>query len=896
MADSRRDRVQLLGQHGVAQHGVGGVNSALTAAAQLVSHAESRRPLQYESWQDEAWDFYENLGEFNYGVEWFGEAMSRVRLAAAKITPGGDEPEIITEGPIAELITQLANGTDGQAQIMRSLGVQLSVPGDSYFVGREVTQLDYDMGYLLDAEADAYGRAWTVQPVNTMRRRYRGIGSMLRKRQLSRWELQVDDAAWMPLPDETLICRIWDRNEHYPWRAMSPAKAALPIMREIDMYNRYIIATLISRVAMNGMFFIPDEVSFPVNPAYENETDPFIAELLDIMVAAIKNPGSPSAAMPVPLRVPQEYIEAFKHFQFATPLDQKIFEHRESALRRLATTLNLPAEIVTGMGAVNHWCRQKSTKAYTPNGWSDNIQVGDTVLTLDHETGLARWSPVLDIYRAPVVDERMLTVQLTTTHGGRKSSLISTPEHRFPVIRNGERLIVLGHQLQRGDVITRGAIASTPETQTFTDDLVRLVAWYSADGTLTGSEKKPRQIRIGKSWRENPDATARLMSVLTNVFGPARELMPIGIGPAWRMEKQDRGMMIAVLNAAARDVILELVPGKDKIIPRSFVDKLTSAQLDVFLGAWFVSDGRAQVIDHAAGSLQQREAARLDAIEYAAILSGRATRRWTKTSNGFKAGIMHGLSVSPFSTVTVCAVTETTYTGEVWCPVTETGTWLAQEPNGWTDYTGNSGWQLSEDAIKIHVSPKAEIITRCLTVGFMHPMMKSQGLDLVDKDGSRYIVWYDTSELTQRPDRSGSAISLRQMLVISDAAARRETGFDEADAPTDDELEKMVLMQLAINPQTAVPALKELTGLEMEMPQPPAGAPVETPPSGAASEAETPDDPSNDGGTGAAPKTRDNTPPPPDADVTASASFQRDQIVKQTHSVRRRARASVTWG
>jgi hypothetical protein len=540
------------------------VNGALTAAAQLVSHAETRRPLQYETWQEEAWDFYENLGEFNYGVEWFGEALSRVRLAAAKITPGGDEPEIVDDGPVAELVTNLANGTDGQAQLLRSLGVQLSVPGDAYFVGREVTQSDYDMGYLLDAEPDAYNRVWTVQPVNTLRRRTRGIRSMLSSRQLSRWELQVDDAVWVPLPDEALICRIWDRNEHHPWRAMSPAKAALPIMREIDMYNRYIIATLVSRVAMNGMFFIPDEVMFPVNPMYEEAADPFIAELLDIMTSAIKNPGSPSAAMPVPVRIPQEYIEAFKHFQFATPLDQKIFEHREQALRRLATTLNLPAEIVTGMGAVNHW----------------------------------------------------------------------------------------------------------------------------------------------------------------------------------------------------------------------------------------------------------------------------------------------------------------------------------------------SGWQLSEDAIKIHVSPKAEIITRCLSVGYLHPMMKSLNIDTTDSDGARYIIWYDTSELTQRPDRSGAAIQLRQMLVITDEAARRETGFDEADAPTDDQLEKMVLMQLAVNPQTAVPALEELTGLKLEMPPPPVD-PNRTPPTapgaptGAPSAAENGDKQTAGGSNRGTPQTRDNPPPAPDADVTASAQVRRDAIVQKTHSVRRRARAST---
>src|SRR5690606_38737282 len=158
--------------------------------------------------------------------------------------------------------------------------------------------------------------------------------------------------------------------------------------------------------------------------------------------------------------------------------------------------------------------------------------VGDTVLVLDHKTGAARWSPVLDLYRAPVTDEPMLTVELSSGHGGKRFEVTGTPDHRYPIIRDGQRSMVRGYQLQPGDGLIRGAVAPAPETATFSDDLVRLVAWYSADGTLTGTEHRPGPIRIAKSWRENPDTTARMVAALTGVFGPARESMPAGIGPA----------------------------------------------------------------------------------------------------------------------------------------------------------------------------------------------------------------------------------------------------------------------------------------------------------------------------------------------------------------------------
>src|SRR5690606_29831706 len=110
------------------------------------------------------------------------------------------------------------------------------------------------------------------------------------------WELQVDEVTWLPLPAESLVTRLWDRDERLPWRASSAARSALPIMREVDMYNRYIIATLVSRAALNGLLLIPDEVTLPVNPEYSEEADPFIAELLDVMRATLKNPGSAASA------------------------------------------------------------------------------------------------------------------------------------------------------------------------------------------------------------------------------------------------------------------------------------------------------------------------------------------------------------------------------------------------------------------------------------------------------------------------------------------------------------------------------------------------------------------------------------------------------------------------
>jgi hypothetical protein len=465
--------------------------SPLTAAVQMISSNKDLnifRPISYDGWQDEAWAFYEGLGEFSYGVSWFSEALSRCRLNVAEVSPGGDEPQVLTSGPAVDLIEQLAGGPAGQSALLKSFAVQLSVPGECYLVGHDINGIDYESfaGIILDAEPDDSGHVWTVQPKTTIKPSQRTFKTMLGREQRG-YEMQVDDAVWVPLPGETLIARIWDRDERMPWRASSPARAALATMREIDMYNRYIMATLISRVALNGVWLIPDEVTLPVNPAYADQQDPFFAELLDVMRSVIKNPGSPASAAPLPLRVPGDLVDKFKHMTFATPLDDKIFEAREGALRRLAASLNLPQEVLTGLGNTNYW----------------------------------------------------------------------------------------------------------------------------------------------------------------------------------------------------------------------------------------------------------------------------------------------------------------------------------------------SSATLEESAIKIHIAPKIEVITRCVTVGYLYPMLKSAGESLVTSNGNRIVVWYDTSQLTQRPDRSDLAMQLNDRVVISDAATRRETGFTEADAPTDEERNEMLQRGLVRQGgQLAGPAYEMLTGDELALPQP----------------------------------------------------------------------------
>lgn len=306
----------------------------LTASVQqLDTYNTQTLVVQPNEWQREAWGYYHSLGELNFAIgSWLSNAVSRCRLYAGQLVPGSDEPTPVTAGPVADLVTGMAGGMFGQTAMLKRMAVQVSIPGDSYLV----TEDDPVLGY----------RTYTTYSSDEIR---------ITSRNPLTYQVNTERAIWRRLADESMVSRVWWPDEQYAWRATSPCEAALPIMREIDMYNRYIVAVLLSRVASNGIIFMPNEVTLPVNPDFKDATDPFMANWMDIASRAVKNPGSAAAALPMPVKVPAAMIEHFRHMTFHTDMGDKVLTDRQLAIDRLATALNMPPEAMKGMGQTNHW-------------------------------------------------------------------------------------------------------------------------------------------------------------------------------------------------------------------------------------------------------------------------------------------------------------------------------------------------------------------------------------------------------------------------------------------------------------------------------------------------------------------------------------------------------------
>jgi hypothetical protein len=304
----------------------------LTAAASPPRGPAAQFLRHTDKWQNEVWGYYDNLGEFNFGVGWQASMLSRVRLRAARLQPDVDEPEIMIDGPAAELMMNFGGGVTGQAQLMKRLTVQLQVPGECYLIGEEQNKTEQ----------------WMVRSVDEIRSQS-GTYYVIDENSVNAGQ------DWRRIAANSLVTRVWRPHDRFYHLADSPARSAREIMRELELVNRKIQAEYLSRLASAGLLGIPDELTFPVREEFADAPNPLVAEFIEIAATAIEKPGTASSVIPIPIMGPAEAIKELRHIDFTLKMDEKIIEKRDSAIKRLATKLDMPAEILLGMGDVNHW-------------------------------------------------------------------------------------------------------------------------------------------------------------------------------------------------------------------------------------------------------------------------------------------------------------------------------------------------------------------------------------------------------------------------------------------------------------------------------------------------------------------------------------------------------------
>lgn len=320
--------------------------TALTAAARKydVQVASARGRGVNDSWQSEAWSFYQTTPEVRFAAQYIAQALSAVRLFAGIRQPDNTIVPAPDDHPASLLVEQIAGGPAGQAGFLQAFGPQLTVAGESWIVICPV----------LDPVTNvASDYAWHVLSTEEIRKEGKGLKA----------EINGVDMIIPPYdeenPDDTapLAIRVW---EPAPWRALeadSVVRSAMGILEELQLLTAAVAATARSRITGRGILVIPKGARFPTpgNVVGDSEDD-FIQVLIESASTAIKEPGSASANVPLVVEVPQDVADAVRLISFASEFDTLAIQLREECIRRFANAAEIPAEILLGLAdRSNHW-------------------------------------------------------------------------------------------------------------------------------------------------------------------------------------------------------------------------------------------------------------------------------------------------------------------------------------------------------------------------------------------------------------------------------------------------------------------------------------------------------------------------------------------------------------
>lgn len=325
---------------------------ALLASGRQVdatSKAEvARKKAQRQEWQAEAWRCYYDVPEVGAGFDLIENVLSRARLVIAVDNPEGGEPEIVDRDDTdanARLawaaLDRLQSSQGGQSAIVAGLGTNIGVVGEAYLVGWKP---DPDGA----EEWDAFSPSQIAEAGD--------------KFKLKTAPNQREDQM-RPLGGDDFVCRIWRRDPQWRDLAISPMRSLIDTSDNLHTLTQSIRATALSQVSGAGLLLVPSELSFGApDPTDDSggqgmDADPLTDDMLAVMSAPMLDPSSPAATVPLVVRGPADHLKSdvFRHVSFARDIDQQMPKEREELRKTIATRLDLPAEMILGMGDMNHW-------------------------------------------------------------------------------------------------------------------------------------------------------------------------------------------------------------------------------------------------------------------------------------------------------------------------------------------------------------------------------------------------------------------------------------------------------------------------------------------------------------------------------------------------------------
>lgn len=311
-------------------------HTALTAAVTSVRMDAGWANYKFgdRNWQADAWRLYDITGQLRFVANWVGNSVSRCRLYVAELDDNG-EPTIEVEDPeIAALAAGPLGRGPAKDESLRLLGINLFVPGEAFIV----------------AEAEGNGPGsdrWFVVSGSQIKRE--GDRILIKRSQLQ------GGGQMMFRDGVDLILRVWTPHPKDTDEPDSPTRSAIPDLREIEANRKRVFAEMDSRLSGAGLLGLPEGIDFPRREGETPDPAGFAAVLMRTMAASLTDRSSAEAMVPIIFTAPADALDKIKHLTFWSELSDQLLPLRNAAVVSLAQSLDIPPEVLMGLGGSNHW-------------------------------------------------------------------------------------------------------------------------------------------------------------------------------------------------------------------------------------------------------------------------------------------------------------------------------------------------------------------------------------------------------------------------------------------------------------------------------------------------------------------------------------------------------------
>lgn len=290
-------------------------------------------------WQVEGWRLYDIIPELRKLAGRIGDSLAQARMYVAELDERGEEVGETQDQRISALAGIPLGTGNARDDMLRLAGVDLAVGGECWIVGEGAAR-----------NPERAAGAWFVVTGAAFKKQGDQV-KVRRPKILGGDSLTLADGV-------DILIRCWRPHPNDVDQADSFTRAAIVPLREIELLTKREFAELDSRLTGAGVMFLPEGVDFP-----REESDPaglagFMAYLQRAAAASMADQSRASAMVPIMATVPDqvlEHLDKLKPVTFWSELSGEISPMKDKAILRLASSAEIPGEVLTGIGDANHW-------------------------------------------------------------------------------------------------------------------------------------------------------------------------------------------------------------------------------------------------------------------------------------------------------------------------------------------------------------------------------------------------------------------------------------------------------------------------------------------------------------------------------------------------------------